>query len=125
MDSSAIVRSAVSAGVLCGIAWAMTGGAVSTTDLAYLGGVQAAASYGSDQVHTMLMMWPTSVTGAVVTGALYTGAQRLLRNEVDYVTNYAFSAGSDFAARRIDDMLLQKKNYDEAAGAEDAMDEEY
>jgi hypothetical protein len=72
----------------------------------------------------MLMMWPTSVTGAVVTGALYTGAQRLLRNEVDYVTNYAFSAGSDFAARRIDDMFLQKKNYDEAA-AEDAGDDEY
>lgn len=84
-------------------------------------GVQAAASYGSDQVHNMLSMWPTATTSAVVTGGLYTAAQHFALGDTNDVSNYAVSAGSEFAARTIENMS-QKKSLD--VGVADAMDSE-
>ncbi len=83
-------------------------------------GVQAAASFGSDQVHAITSMWPTATTSAVVTGALYTAAQHFALGDTNDVSNYAISAGSEFAARTIEG-LGQKKNVDvaDAMGSEE------
>ena len=118
MDPSAMTRAAISAGVFSGIAYLMSGGKAGLTDYLVSGGMQAAASLGSDTVHQFLMMYPTKVTASVVTGGLYTAAQHFLRGEDNYINNYGVSAVSEWSARTADDML--KKNL---AGAEDAESE--
>ena len=82
-------------------------------------GVQAAASWGSDQVHVMYNMWPTATTSAVVTCGLYTAAQHFALGDTNDITNYAVSAGSEFAARTIEG-FGQKKS----VAVADAMDDE-
>lgn len=119
-----VVRALTSAGVLTGVAWALSGGSHTLTDYAMTGAVQAAASIGSDSVHQVLMMYPTKVTAAVVTGGLFTAAQHFLRNNRDYVMNYSVSAGSEWAARTAGDMW-QKKNLADAEDAESEAEEEF
>jgi hypothetical protein len=121
MDSS-VMRALASAGIFTGIAYVMSGGTHSLADYAITGAFQGASSLGSDTVHQVIMMYPTSVTSAVVTGALFTAAQQLLRGNNDYVSNYAVSAGSEWSARTGQDMWASKKNED--VGAEDVDDQE-
>ena len=116
MDNGALTRAAVSAGVLTGIAWVMSGGTHSLSDYAITAGVQVAASIGSDKVHDIIMMYPTKVSSSVVTGGLFTAAEHLLGNR-EYVSNYFVAAGSDWAARTADDMWAKKNAM--AADAED------
>ncbi len=118
------MRAVVSAGVLTGVAWAMSGGSHSLSDYAMTGAVQVAASLGSDMVHQTLMMYPTKITASVVTGGLFTAAQHFVRNNSDYVMNYAISAGSEFGARTADDMW-QKKNLADAEDAGSEAEEEF
>ena len=118
MDNSALYRAAISAGVFVGVCMALGGGASMST-YATAAGVQAAASWGSDQVHVMTNMWPTATTSAVVTGTLYTAAQHFALGDTNDITNYAVSAGSEFAARTIEG-FGQKKS----VAVADAMDDE-
>ena len=99
MDSAAVTRAVVSAGVFAGIAYAISGGAANINDYAMSAAVQAGASLGSDAVHRVVMMEPTHVTSAVAAGGLYTAAQFLLRGETNFLNNYGVSAGSEWAAR--------------------------
>jgi hypothetical protein len=120
MDTSDLYRAAISAGVFVGVCMALGGGAPMST-YATAAGVQVVASLGSNQVHSMLNMWPTATTSAVVTGGLYTAAQHFGLGDTNDVSNYAVSAGSEFAARTLDGMM-QKKSLD--VGVADAMDSE-
>jgi len=118
MDTSDLYRAAISAGVFVGVCMAMGGGAPMST-YATAAGVQAAASWGSDHVHSMISMWPSATTSAVVTGALYTATQHFALGDTNDVTNYAVSAGSEYTARTIEGWG-QKKN----VGVADAMESE-
>jgi hypothetical protein len=101
MDTSDLYRAAISAGVFVGVCMALGGGAPMST-YATAAAVQAASSWGSDQVHSMTSMWPTATTSAVVTGAIYTAAQHFALGDTNDVTNYAVSAGSEYTARTIE-----------------------
>lgn len=101
MDTSQLYRAAISAGVFIGVCMAAGGGAPVST-YAKAAAVQVAASWGSDRVHTMLMMWPSNLTSAVVTGALYTTTQHFALGDRNDVSNYLVSAGSEYAARTIE-----------------------
>jgi hypothetical protein len=69
-------------------------------------------------------MWPTATTSAVVTGALYTATQHFALGDTNDITNYAVSAGSEFAARTIEDMG-QKKSVAVADAMESEEEEAY
>lgn len=107
-------RAAISAGVFVGVCVALGGGAPMST-YATAAGVQVAASWGSDHVHSMLSMWPNAITSAVVTGGLYTAAQHFALGDTNDTSNYLVSAGSEYAARTVE-AWGEKKNAD----AEDA-----
>jgi hypothetical protein len=118
MDNSALTRSAISAGVFTGIAWFMSGGTHSLSDYAMAAGVQVVASLGSDKVHQLINMYPTKVSSSVVTGGLYTAAEHLRGNR-NYVSNYAVSAGSEWSAQTISDMMAKKNMTADAEDAEE------
>jgi hypothetical protein len=74
-------------------------------DFAVSAGIQAASSVASEVVHNATGMYPTNITSAVVTGATYTAVQYFVRGEDNYLSNYGVSAGSEFVARTVGDML--------------------
>lgn len=121
MDSSALYRAAISAGVFVGVCVAMGGGAPITT-YATAAGVQVVASWGSDHAHAILMMYPSAFTSAVATGVLYTAAQHFALNDKNDVSNYAVSAGSEYVARTIESWG-QKKSVDVVDAMEDDNEE--
>jgi hypothetical protein len=123
MDTSDLYRAAISAGVFVGVCVALGGNAPVST-YATAAAVQAASSWGSDKVHSIVSMWPTATTSAVVTGGLYTAAQHFALGDTNDVSNYAISAGSEFAARTLEGWG-QKKSVDvgDAMGEDD--DEAY
>ena len=102
MDNAALYRAAISAGVFVGVCVAVGGGSVPITTYGTAAAVQAAASLGSDQVHAIVKMDPTSLTSAVVTGILYTATQHFALGDRNDVTNYAVSAGAEYGARTIE-----------------------
>jgi hypothetical protein len=120
MDSSTLVRAAVSGGVFVGICAAL-GGGVPVSEYYMAAATQVAASWGSDQVHNVLQMWPSRLTSAVVTGSLFTAARHFVSGDRNDVNNYITSAGSEYVARAVDDMVLKKKPVDVA---DVGMDEE-
>ena len=115
------MRALASAGVFTGIAWAMSGGTHSLTDYAITGAVQGAASIGSDTVHSLVSMYPSKITASVVTGGLFTAVEHLLGDK-NYLSNYAVSAGSEWAARTGEDMWAKKNAM--SVDAEDADEDE-
>ena len=119
MDSSVLYRAAISAGVFVGVCMAMGGGRAPMSTYATAAGVQAAASWGSDQVHSMPRMWPSAVTSAVVTGGLYTAAQRFALNDKNDAANYTVSAGSEYVARTVEGWGEKKSLVDVEEDAED------
>ena len=121
MDTSDLYRAAISAGVFVGVCLAL-GGTAPVSTYATAAAVQAASSWGSDQVHSMISMWPTATTSAVLTGGLYTAAQHFALGDTNDVSNYAISAGSEFAARTLEGWG-QKKSVD-VGGAMGADDDE-
>ena len=121
-SQAALTRAALSAGVFAGVAFLMGGGNAGLTNYAVGGGIQAAASLGSDVVHGLLMRYPTTITSSVATGGLFTAAQYLLGDRDHALTNYVVSAGSEYSVR-VGQNMLQKKNQDAAAA--DADEEEY
>jgi len=122
MDTSDLYRAAISAGVFVGVCLALGGGAPVST-YATAAAVQAASSWGSDQVHSMISMWPTATTSAVVTGGLYTAAQHFALGDKNDVSNYAISAGSECAGRTLEGW--GKKKSVDVADALSGDDEEY
>ena len=92
-----------------------SGGAAALSEYAGAAGVQAGAVVGSDIVHNLLGMYPTALTSAVATGAMYSAAMGYGRGEDDYAMNFGVSAGSEFASRTLGNMWNVKKNQDAAA----------
>lgn len=123
MDTSDLYRAAISAGVFVGVCVALGGGQPMST-YATAAAVQAAASYGSDRIHAMTNMWPTATTSAIVTGTLYTATQHFALGDRNDISNYAVSAGSEFAARTIEGWG-QKKSVAVADAMDSEEDEEY
>ena len=102
MDSSTLYRAAISAGVFVGVCMVAGGAGVPFSTYAKAAGVQVAASLGSDRIHKMTSMEPTTVTSAIATGALYTVTQHFLLGDKNDVTNDFVSAGSEAGARTIE-----------------------
>ena len=113
MDSSTLVRAAVSGGVFVGICAALGGGAPAS-EYYMAGATQVVASWGSDQVHNVLQMWPSRLTSAIVTGGLFTAARHFVSGDRNDVNNYITSAGSEYVARVVDDVVLKKNPADAA-----------
>ena len=102
MDSSALYRAAISAGVLVGVCVAFGGSSVPIATYGKAAAVQVAASLGSDKIHELVAMEPTSITSAVVCGTLYPAAQHFAMGDTNDTTNYVVSAGSEYGARTLE-----------------------
>ena len=72
----------------------------------------------------MTNMWPTATTSAIVTGTLYTATQHFALGDRNDISNYAVSAGSEFAARTIEGWG-QKKSVAVADAMDSEEEEEY
>jgi len=73
----------------------------SLSDCAVDGGIMGACAVGSDWLHSMLDMEKTGVTSAVVTGAYFAAAQKLVRGSDDYLMNAALAGGNDLAVEAL------------------------
>jgi hypothetical protein len=99
LNSDTLTRSLVSAGVFTGVAYFMSGGSAGLQNYATSALIQGASVAGSDVIHNLISMFPSSVSSAVVTGGLYTAGQMYGRGETNYQSNFVVSAGSEFVAR--------------------------
>lgn len=118
MRAEDYLRAAVSGGLLGAASWWMSG---RTDNVLIVGGLQAVSTLVSDRVHSVLMSYPTTISGALGTGAAYTAARYVIMGETDYMTNVGYSAAADFGARTATDMLLASQN---AAAMDDTDDGE-
>jgi hypothetical protein len=108
LNADTLTRAIVSGGVFTGIAWFMSGGNAGINTYAMAAAVQGVAVAGSDAIHNLISMSPSSVSSAVVTGGLYTAAQFYGNGERNYANNFGVSAGAEFVARNGWDMWLAK-----------------
>jgi hypothetical protein len=74
---------------------------------------------GSDLVHSVVGWNPSGVSSAAATGALYAAAEKLYRNDDNYLVNAAVAGANDWAV----EMYLEKMNMS-ALSAEVSADEE-
>lgn len=113
MDGKTYARSMASAAIWFaasyGLGMAM-GTNPSLQECAIDAGMMAAASYGSDVVHTMVLdSDPSGMSSAAVTGALYAGAAKLYRNDNNFLPNAALAAANDYATEYfITDKVIAK-----------------
>ena len=118
MDGSGFGRAAFSAGLWFAVSYGMgmvAGSNPSLMDCAVDGGVMGASAMASDLIHGVLDWEATGTTSAVLTGASFAAAQKLLRGSNDYMVNGALAAANDFAVEK----LFLGKNKPAAPAEED------
>jgi hypothetical protein len=125
MSTPDYIRAAVSGGVLAGVAYWMSGGSQPSAQLLTVAGVQAVSSLFSDRAHAMLMVYPSTLTGALGTGGAYAGIRYLWKGEMDYVANGGYSAAADLAARYAEDMALASVNTSQKASQMDSEEDNW
>ncbi len=103
MDSESMSRAVMSGGLWFAVSYGVglvLGANPSLTNCAVDGGIMAACAVGSDLMHSMLGWEPTGTTSAVMTGAYFAAAEKLVRNSDDYLVNGALAAANDFAVEK-------------------------
>lgn len=116
MDSASMNRALWSAGIWAGTAFglgALTGANITLYDAAMDGAVMGGSSYTSDYIHSMIGWQPTGLTSAVVTGAVFSGAQRGLRGSTAYTTNFVAGAANDFLVEWYGTMMSSRMDASE------------
>lgn len=93
--ASGVLVAAITAGVQY-----MTGAQVDYMLCATDGGIMAASVVAADIVHLSSFV-PSMVSPALVAGAVYSGGQRLVRNDTNYLVNGAIGAGADFLTDKL------------------------
>ena len=104
MDAGGFGRAIASGALWFAVSYGMgmvSGSNPSLTDCAMDGGVMGVSAMASDLVHGLLDWEATGTTSAVLTGASFAAAQKLLRNSDDYFVNGGLAAANDFAVEKL------------------------
>jgi hypothetical protein len=103
-DAFAFFRSFTSGALWFAVSYGMgmaSGSNPSLIDCAMDAGVMTVSVMASDSVHGLLDWEATGTTSAVLTGASFAAAQKLLRNSDDYFVNGGLAAANDFAVEKL------------------------
>jgi hypothetical protein len=73
----------------------VVGANLNATDVLVDAGIMGAATLGSDIVHNVIGMVPTTASSALVSGSFYAGAQKAYRDDSNYVVNLVAGAAND------------------------------
>ena len=96
--ADSIQRAIWSSGIWFATAYGLgmvAGANLSLSDTLVDAGIMGTATFGSDLLHNASGMVPTLASSAVVSGALYAGAQKAYRNDSNYVVNAVAGAAND------------------------------
>ena len=106
-----VMRAGLSAILFSGVAYFMSGGQAGLMTYAISGAVQAAASVGSEVIHTTMLLpvETAKLSDAVVTGTLYTATQYFLRGEQNIMNNYLVSAGAEYGSAIGNDYIVSMR----------------
>ena len=74
----------------------LAGGNASLGNVLYDAAIMGGSSWTADKVHEWTNMVPSSVSSAVVCGAVFAGAQKGLRNDSNYGINFGAAALNEF-----------------------------
>jgi len=121
MESVSFTRAAVSGGDWFAVAYGLTLVTGANSDLynvAVDAGIMAASAAASDVAHGMMGMVPTGVTSHLMTGAMYAGAEKLVRGDNNYMVNAAAAAGNDYLVEKWDE-TRRRQAWQAAAAAGD------
>ena len=72
----------------------VVGANLNATDVLVDAGIMGAATLGSDIVHNVIGMVPTTASSALVSGSFYAGAQKAYRDDSNYVVNLVADAAT-------------------------------
>ena len=92
-------RALWAAGIWAATAYGVTflaGGNADLGNVLYDAAIMGGSSWGSDKVHEYTNMVPSSLSSAVVCGALFAGAQKGLRGDSNYGVNFGAAALNEF-----------------------------
>ena len=98
MNTLNLLQTGISAGILAGATWLMTGGEDMEVML-QLAAIQAGCSLASDLAHKALSVKPSVVSDSLLTGGLYSAVHYFVLHNTDhYLEHFAMSGGCQFAA---------------------------
>ena len=93
-----VTRALWSSGIWLATAYGLgmvVGANLNATDVLVDAGIMGAATLGSDIVHNVIGMVPTTASSALVSGSFYAGAQKAYRDDSNYVVNLVAGAAND------------------------------
>jgi hypothetical protein len=97
--SASVNRAVWAAGIWAVTAYGVTalaGGNADLTNVLYDAAIMGGSSWGSDWLHEVTNMVPSSASSAVVCGAVFAGAQKGLRGDSNYGVNFGAAALNEF-----------------------------
>ena len=93
-----VTRALWSSGIWLATAYGLgmvVGANLNATDVLVDAGIMGAATLGSDIVHNVIGMVPTTASSALVSGSFYAGGQKAYRDDSNYVVNLVAGAAND------------------------------
>ena len=97
--SNSANRALWAAGIWAATAYGVTalaGGSADLSNILYDAAIMGGSSWGSDYVHELTNMVPSSASSAVVCGVVFAGAQKGLRGDSNYAVNFGAAALNEF-----------------------------
>ena len=81
---------------------------LNASDVLVDAGIMGAATFGSDFVHNVIGLIPTTASSALVSGSFYAGAQKAYRDDSNYVVNLVAGAANDVVVDYVGNMYYAR-----------------
>lgn len=123
MPADSLTRAFWAAGIWAATAYGVTalaGGNADAGNVLYDAALMGASSWGSDWIHDYTNMVPTTMSSALVCGVLFAGAEKGLRNDENYLTNFGAAALNEFATDWVGNMGAAQTLQDDGVVSDDA-----
>jgi hypothetical protein len=109
--ADSFTRALWSSGVWLATAYGLgmvVGANLNASDVLVDAGIMGAATFGSDFVHNVIGLIPTTASSALVSGSFYAGAQKAYRDDSNYVVNLVAGAANDVVVDYVGNMYYAR-----------------
>ena len=110
--ADSVTRAVWSSGIWLATAYGLglvVGANLNVYDVLVDAGIMGAATFGSDVVHSVIGMVPSTASSALVSGSLYAGGQKAYRDDSNYVVNLAAGAANDVLVDYVGSMYYSQQ----------------
>ena len=123
MPADSLTRAIWAAGIWAATSYGLTALAGGRTDAGttlYDAAIMGGSSWTSDLIHDWTNMAPTTMSSALVCGALFAAAEKGLRDDNNYLANFGAAALNEFATDWVGNMGAAQTLQDDAVVSDGA-----